>query len=101
MRRSNYISIAIGSGVGLTLAVVWHLVNIGRIALGLSGMATLSNLTLLVWPSSLMLMEVDPLEPIHFELAILYLTTIFLNGLLYAGIVAICRKLAGTNTISR
>jgi hypothetical protein len=89
----NYIPIAIGSGVGLTLAIVSQLVNTGKIPLSLSGMATLSNWTLLVWPSSLMLMEVDPLTPIHFELATLYLSAIFLNGLLYAGIVAIWRRL--------
>jgi hypothetical protein len=41
-----------------------------------------------------MLMETDPQAPLDFGRVAFYLTAIFLNGLLYAVIVAVVRKLS-------
>jgi hypothetical protein len=94
MLKSDYVSIATGSAVATVLAVIWRLVNTGRIPISVSGMMLFSKVTLCLWPSSLMLMEMDPLAPMDFGRASFYLTSIFLNGLLYAIIVAGGRRLS-------
>jgi hypothetical protein len=75
----------------------WRLVNAGHIPLTSAGMLVLSNVTLLLCPSSLMLMEVDPIAPLNVERAIRYLTAIVSNGLFYAVVVALFRKGARNN----
>jgi hypothetical protein len=94
MQKSDYISIASGSAVATTLAIIWRLVNTARIPMSTSGMMLFSRVTLCVWPSSLMLMETDPQAPLDFGRVAFYLTAIFLNGLLYAVIVAVVRKVS-------
>ncbi len=93
MQKSDYISIAAGSAVAATLAIIWRLVNTGRVPMSTSGMMLFSKVTLCVWQSSLMLMETDPVANMDVGRVIFYLAAIFLNGLLYAVIVAAVRKL--------
>lgn len=93
MQKSDYISITTGSAVATVLVVIWRLVNTGTIPLSVPGRVLFSKVTLCVWPSSLMLMETDPSAPLDFGRVAFYFTAIFLNGLLYAVIVAAVRKL--------
>jgi hypothetical protein len=72
---------------------IWHFVNTGLIPLTHSWQAALSTFTLLLCPSSLMSMGVNPDAPWRIDVAILYVTIICVNGLLYAGIVAASRKM--------
>ena len=87
--KADYTPLETGCAVAVASIVIWHFANSGYIPLTSSGMATLLPITLLLCPSSLMAVRVNPDAPWTIDVAILYLTIIFLNGLFYAGIGAI------------
>jgi hypothetical protein len=98
MRRAGYISFAIGCIVATALAVgwrfYWHLVNAGTISLTPSSYYGFSDISNYLCPSSLLLMDVGPREPLGIVLVISYVIVILLNGLLYALVVVAFGKLA-------
>lgn len=92
-RTVTYIVFVVGSAVALTLVLMWRLVNSGKISLTTSEYMRSSDITLFLWPSSLMLMEVDPLAPLNLERSILYATAILLNGAWYSLIAAVILRI--------
>lgn len=94
MRRAAFIAFAAGSAAAIMLAVFWRLVNAGNIPLTTSSYMRFSSVTLWFWPSSFMLMEVDPLAPLNVERVVLYAAAILLNGVFYSIIVAVLWKIA-------
>jgi hypothetical protein len=92
-RRAAYISFATGCAVATLLALIWRLVNTGKTPLTLSQTMTFSDMTSFLWPSSLLLIEADPIAPLNIERATLYATAILLNGLWYAFVVVILGKI--------
>ena len=92
-RKVAYIGFVVGSAVAITLVIMWRLVNTGKIPLTTSEYMKSSDIALYLWPSSLMLMEVDPLAPPDLERAILYATSILLNGVWYAFVFVVLAKL--------
>ena len=86
MKKSMYISLLAGVAVATALVAAWHLVNIGKLPLSFQQRATFDHVTLFLFPSSLILMDVDPRAPLDAELAISYLTVILSNGLLYMAV---------------
>lgn len=83
----------IGMVVATVLAVAWQLEAIVDLHLSFDTYFTLHKLTLFVCPSSFMLMEVDPLEPVSLDVLVMYFIAIAANGGCYAFVALIVRKM--------
>jgi putative effector of murein hydrolase LrgA (UPF0299 family) len=81
-------SAIVGMSVALGLAVIWRLINFDYISVSSEAYDMLSSVSLILCPTSLVLMEVGPREAISGEVAALYATVIVANGLVY-GIIAL------------
>jgi hypothetical protein len=85
--KSTIVSAMVGMGVSIGLAVMWRLVNFDYINLSNEARDVLSGVTLLLCPSSLLLMEVGSREPMTIEVASLYGTVIVANAVTYGVVV--------------
>jgi hypothetical protein len=95
----NKKAFAAGTVVAIALLAVWHFVNGGKIALTYPEYSRFSDITFYVWPSSFLLIEVDPKAPLNFERATLYGSVVLINGLLYALVVLVIRGI--TRAVNR
>lgn len=97
MRKAAYISFVIGCSVATILAIVWrvywHLVDVGRISVTASQYYRFSDISSCLFPSSMLLMEVDPRAPVTIQVLVLYAAAILLNGMLYAFVVLALGKI--------
>jgi hypothetical protein len=93
MRKTASIAFVVGCATATILAAAWridwHLVDLGRVSFVLSDYYQYSGIASFLWPSSMLMMDVGPREPLSLMLASSYLSVIVLNGALYAMVVAI------------
>jgi len=91
--RVEHWAFGIGVAVATILAVAWRIEATSSIHLGKSAYMALSRITFSLWPSSFMLMDTDPVEPIDLAMLVVYSLVILLNGVYYAVLGMIFRKL--------
>jgi hypothetical protein len=87
--RPFVVSACVGVSIALLFAVFWRLVNFDYISISNEARDTMSGLTLLLCPSSFVLMEVGPREAITSEVAMLYAEVILMNGMLYGLLISL------------
>ncbi len=85
--KTAVVSAVAGMSIALALAVMWRLINFSYISVSSEAQDTFSGVTLVLCPTSFVLMEVGPRETISGEVAALYAEVIVANGVVY-GIIA-------------
>jgi putative effector of murein hydrolase LrgA (UPF0299 family) len=86
--KTAVVSAVIGMSIALSLAVMWRLINFEYVSVTREAYDMLSGLTLILCPTSFVLMEVGPREAITGEVAMIYAEVIVSNGLVY-GVIAL------------
>lgn len=91
--RIEHRAFAIGIALAFLLAIVSHLEAIGVFHLSPAQYLVCGRLILLVWPSAFMFLDVDPIVEYSVQRLLLYVISLLVNGVLYAGITAGVRKI--------
>jgi hypothetical protein len=91
--RVEHWAFGIGVVVATILAGAWRIEATSSVHLNNSVYMALSRVTFYLWPSSFMLMDTDPVEPINLAMLVVYSLVILLNGVYYVVVGMIFRKL--------
>jgi hypothetical protein len=91
--RVEHWAFGIGVAVATSLAIAWRIEATSNVHLNNSAYMALGRVTFYLWPSSFMMMDMDPVEPINLAMLVFYSLVILLNGVYYAILGMIFRKL--------
>ena len=85
----------LGIALAFSFSLMWRLINFDYVQISTETRDALSGLTLVLCPSSFVLMEVGPRERITPQVAAIYGEVILLNGALYGLITFLGANLVG------
>jgi hypothetical protein len=97
--RVERLAFVVGVTVATVLAAGWE--GMGGLHLSSSTYYTLSRLTRLIWPSSFMMLDTDPMAQGNLDVLAGYCIAIAVNGVCYAFAGMIIRKVWGVGNKAR
>jgi hypothetical protein len=97
--RVERLAFVVGVTVATVLAVGWE--GMSGVHLSSSTYYTLSRLTLLIWPSSFMMLDADPMVQGNLDVLAGYCIAIAVNGVWYSFAGMIIRKVWGVGNKAR